>query len=317
MKTLNLGNTDMTVSNVALGIMRMNTLSATQAAEVLTTAKENGIDYIDSADIYGSGTSEEVFAKGLQAAGLKRDDFFIQSKGGIILDPKRSHGNLVFGKRYDLSKEHILAAVDGILQRMKLDYLDAFLLHRPDPLMDVTGIAEAFDQLQASGKVRHFGVSNFNAQQADMVQSAIHQRLMINQLQFSLMHTGAIDFGLHMNMSDADSVDHDGGMLEYATRKGMTVQAWSPYQYGLFEGPFIDNPKFPELNAELQKVADKYGVTKNAIATAWILRHPAHIQVVLGTMNVQHLKESVAGSDITLTGQEWYDLYLKAGHILP
>jgi predicted oxidoreductase len=295
----------------------MNTLSATQAAEVLTTAKENGIDYIDSADIYGSGTSEEVFAKGLQAAGLKRDDFFIQSKGGIILDPKRSHGNLVFGKRYDLSKEHILAAVDGILQRMKLDYLDAFLLHRPDPLMDVTGIAEAFDQLQASGKVRHFGVSNFNAQQADMVQSAIHQRLMINQLQFSLMHTGAIDFGLHMNMSDADSVDHDGGMLEYATRKGMTVQAWSPYQYGLFEGPFIDNPKFPELNAELQKVADKYGVTKNAIATAWILRHPAHIQVVLGTMNVQHLKESVAGSDITLTGQEWYDLYLKAGHILP
>ena len=317
MKSLKIGNTNMHASAIALGIMRMDQLATKDAAKVLTTAKDAGINYIDSADIYGSGESEKKFAAAMKEAGLKRDDFYIQSKGGIVLDPKRSHDGLVFGKRYDFSKEHILNAVDGILQRLHVDYLDSFLLHRPDPLMELDEVAEAFDELQTSGKVRHFGVSNFNPEQVEMLQSAVNQRLMINQLQFGLMHTGAIDAGMHVNMTDADSVNHDGGMLEYSRRKHMTVQAWSPFQYGTFAGVFVDNPKFPELNKAMQDVADKHGVTKNAIATAWILRHPAHIQVILGTMNPKHLVESAAGADVDLTRQEWYDLYLAAGHILP
>lgn len=317
MKKISIGGSHMAVSAIALGIMRMAQLSAKDAATVLTAAKNAGIDYIDSADIYGDGKSEQTFAAGMKEAGLSRDDFYIQSKGGIVLDPARSHDGLVFGQRYDFSKQHILETVDGILQRLQIDYLDAFLLHRPDPLMEVDDVAAAFDELQASGKVRHFGVSNFNPQQVQMLQDALDQKLMINQLQFGLMHTGAIDAGMHVNMQDTDSLDHDGGMLEYSRRKHMTVQAWSPFQYGMFEGVYVDNPKFPKLNEEMQKVADAHGVTKNAIATAWILRHPANIQVILGTMNPTHLKESAAGADVELTKQEWYDLYLAAGHILP
>lgn len=317
MKTVKLGNTQLEVSNVALGIMRISSLSTKDAAAALVAAKEAGINYIDSADMYGMGGSEKKFSEAMKESGLTRDDFYIQSKGGIVVDPDRSSGDVVLGKRYDFSKAHLLSAVDGILERMHVDYLDSFLLHRPDPLMEVDEIAEAFDELQTSGKVRHFGVSNFNPQQVELVQSAVHQRLMINQLQFGLMHTGMVDFGLHTNMFDADSVDHNGGLMEYSQRKQMTIQAWSPYQYGMFEGTFVDNPKFPELNAELDRLAQEKGVTKNAIATAWILRHPAKIQVILGSMNPQHIKESAAGSDVELTKQEWYDLYFKAGHILP
>ena len=207
--------------------------------------------------------------------------------------------------------------MDGILKRMGIDYLDSFLIHRPDPLMEPDEIAAAFDELQAAGKVRHFGVSNFNPQQIAMLQEAIDQKLLVDQVQFGLCHTGMIDFGLHTNMTDAAATNHDGGLIEYTRRVGMTIQTWSPFQYGTFAGTFINNAKFPELNAELAKLAAKYGVSKNAIAVAWILRHPAHMQVLLGTMNPEHIKDSAAGSDVTLTRQEWYDLYLAAGHDLP
>ncbi|GAW98095.1 aldo/keto reductase [Secundilactobacillus mixtipabuli] len=317
MKNVALGNTSLKASAVALGIMRMASLNVDDAAKVLDTVADNGVNFIDSADIYGNGKSEEIFGQALKKASVKREDLIIQSKGGIVLDPKRSHGDLVFGQRYDFDKQHLLDAVDGILQRMGIDYLDFFLLHRPDPLMEPDQVAAAFDELQAAGKVRHFGVSNCNPMQVDLIQSAVSQRLMVNQLQFGVMHTGAIDFGLHVNMSDAGSVNHDGEMIEYSRLHNMTIQAWSPYQYGMFEGPFIDNLKFPELNAKLQELADAKGVTKNAIATAWILRHPANMQVILGSMNQDHLKESIAGADVKLTKQEWYDTYFAAGNTLP
>lgn len=317
MKNVALGNTSLQVSAVALGIMRMASLNADDAAKVLDTVTDKGVNFIDSADIYGGGKSEEIFGQALKKSGVKREDLIIQSKGGIVLDPKRSHGDLVFGQRYDFSKQHLLDAVDGILKRMGIDYLDFFLLHRPDSLMEPDQVAAAFDELQAAGKVRHFGVSNCNPMQVDLLQSAVSQRLMVNQLQFGVMHTGPIDFGLHVNMSDDRSVNHDGEIIEYSRLHHMTIQAWSPYQYGMFEGPFIDNPKFPDLNAKLQELADAKGVTKNAIATAWILRHPANMQVILGSMNQNHLKESIAGADVKLTKQEWYDVYFAAGNILP
>ena len=135
MQSVNIGQSNWQASNVALGTMRMATLTPAQAADALNAALEAGINFIDSADIYGNGASEVNFGKALKLAGIKRDQLFIQSKGGIVLDPQRSHGDLVFGQRYDFSKQHLLDAVDGILQRMGVDYLDAFLLHRPDPLM--------------------------------------------------------------------------------------------------------------------------------------------------------------------------------------
>ncbi|MFC6259408.1 aldo/keto reductase [Levilactobacillus fujinensis] len=316
MKQLRLGGTDWQASAVALGIMRMATLSVADAAKALQAAHEAGITYIDSADIYGDGQSERVFKDALKESGLNRADFYIQSKGGIVLDPARSHDGLVFGQRYDFSKQHLLDSVDGILDRMGLDYLDAFLLHRPDPLMEPEEIADAFNTLQRSGKVRHFGVSNFNVQQYQMVQEAVDQKLMFNQLQFGAAHAQMVTEGLRVNMDDAPAVT-DGGMLEFARRKHITIQAWSPFQYGLFEGMFINDPKYPELNAALQKLADKYGVSKNGIATAWILRHPANVQVLLGTMTPAHIKDSAAGADVTLTKQEWYNIYFAAGNYLP
>ncbi|MCS6109326.1 aldo/keto reductase [Clostridium botulinum] len=306
MKQLYIGDTNWQASAVALGIMRMNSLTPEQAANDLDVAVSSGINYIDSADIYGGGDSEKVFGAALKQSGVNRDDIYIQSKGGIIP-----------GKSYDFSKQHIIAAVNGSLERMGIDCLDSFLLHRPDPLMEPEEVAEAFDDLQKSGKVRHFGVSNFNPQQYLLVQEAVDQRLMINQLQFSIMHTGMIDFGMHTNMTDTRSINHDGGILEFSRRMGVTIQAWSPFQYGMFAGTFIGSDKFPELNKKLQELADKYGVSKNAIATAWILRHPAEIQVIIGTMNPDHIKDSAAGSDVELTKQEWYDVYFAAGNDLP
>jgi len=317
MRQLNIGNTNWKASAVALGIMRMEALSTKDAAKTLETAVDSGINFIDSADIYGMGNSEKVFGEAMKQANISRDDIYIQSKGGIVFDPARSHGSFVFGKRYDFSKQHLIDTVDGILERMQIDYLDSFLLHRPDPLMEPEEVAEAFDDLQRAGKVRHFGVSNFNPQQFSLVQEAVDQKLLINQLQFSIAHTGMIDFGLHTNMTDARSINHDDGILEFSRRMGTTIQAWSPFQYGMFEGTFIGSDKFPELNKKLQELADKYDVSKNAIATAWILRHPANIQVIIGTMNPEHIADSAMGADIDLTKQEWYDIYFAAGNDLP
>ncbi|WP_338207866.1 aldo/keto reductase [Lactiplantibacillus paraxiangfangensis] len=306
MKTINLGHSGLQASAVALGIMRMDALNVDQATKVIETAVDLGINYVDSADIYGGGKSSEIFGAALKQSSVNRDQLYIQSKGGIVP-----------GKRYDFSKKHILDAVNGELERLGVDYLDSFLLHRPDALMEPEDVAAAFDELQASGKVRHFGVSNFNPGQVDLLQSALNQRLMINQLQFGIMHTNAIDFGLHTNMQDERSIDHDGGIIEYARLHKMTIQAWSPYQYGNFAGIFLDNPKFPKLNAAMQDLADEKHTSKSAIATAWILRHPAKFQVILGTMNPTHLAENAAGADIDLTRQEWYDIYFAAGNDLP
>ena len=303
-----IGNSYWETSAIALGIMRMAALTPTKAAAALEAALESDINFIDSADMYGDGKSELVFAAAMKEAGISRDQFFIQSKGGIVTGDE---------KRYDFSKQHLLDSVDGILKRMEIDYLDSYLLHRPDPLMEPEEIAEAFDILQASGKVRHFGVSNFNPEQFQLLQSQVDQKLLMNQLQFSIMHTGMIDYGMHTNMTDTRSFDHDGGILEFSRRKGVTIQAWSPFQYGFFEGVFVDNDKFPELNELLDKLAKKYDTNKNAIATAWILRHPANMQVIAGTMNVGRIKEIAQASEINMSREDWYELYRAAGNILP
>ncbi|GKT03338.1 aldo/keto reductase [Furfurilactobacillus entadae] len=317
MEYINLGNSDLHASNIGLGIMRMNLLSVAEATTVLETAVDLGINFFDGADIYGEGKSDTIFGQALAASGLNRSDIYVQGKVGIVLNKDRSHDGLVFGARYDFSEDHLVTAAHDELNRMGLDYFDSLLLHRPDPLMEPDQVARALTTLQTDGTARHFGVSNQNPYQIELLQHSLHQRLLINQLQFSIMHTGMIDAEMHVNMADDRSIDHDNGILAYTRLHNMTIQAWSPYQYGMFEGVFIDNPKFPELNQELQRVADRYAVTKTTIATAWILRHPAKIQTIVGSMNPARLKEIALANQVHLTAQEWYDIYLSAGNDLP
>lgn len=304
MKKITFGPTDLEVSSVILGLMRIN--NAKDPVKVLTTAIENDITFFDHADIYGRGECETIFAEALAKTDAKREELFIQSKCGIVP-----------GEMFDFSKEHIISSVEGSLQRLKTDHLDALLLHRPDTLFEPEEVAAAFDQLEKDGKVKYFGVSNQKPGQIELLKKYISQPLVANQLQFGIMHTGMIDQGIHVNMTDAGSVDHDGEILEYSRLHEMTIQAWSPYQYGFFEGVFIGNEKFPELNEKLTELADKYQTTPTGIASAWILRHPANMQVIAGTMTPHRIEEIAQASSIVLTRHEWYEVYKAAGNILP
>jgi predicted oxidoreductase len=302
---VNIGHSGLRASAIGLGLMRVSKKSDADAAQLVATAIDHGINFFDNADVYSQGKAEEKFSAALKIAAVPREKLVIQTKVGIT------------DKRYDFSKDHIIEAVNGSLERMGLDYVDSLLLHRPDPLMEPDEIAEAFLQLLNQGKVRQFGVSNFNPMQVALVQQAVPMKLIANQLQLSIMHTGMIDYGMHTNMTDPRSVDHDGGILEYSRLHDMTIQAWSPYQYGFFEGVFIDNPKFPKLNDKLHELAAKYGSNVNALAAAWILRIPANMQVIAGTMNPERLAEIADIDRIKLTKQEWYDIYFAAGNDLP
>lgn len=305
MKKINIGNSGLLGSQVVMGMMRIKG-DKVDPVEVLETANEAGINFYDHADIYGAGECEEIFAKALAQTNIKREDIIVQTKCGIRP-----------GLSFDFSKEHIIWSVEQSLKRLDMDYVDALLLHRPDTLMEPEEVAAAFDELEKSGKVRHFGVSNQKPMQIELLKKYVKQPLIANQLQFGIMHTGMIDSGIHVNMKDEGSFDHDGSILEYSRVNDMTIQAWSPYQFGFFEGVFIGNKKFPELNKKLELMADKYGSTPTGIATAWINRHPAKMQTIIGTMTPSRIKEIAAASDIVLSREDWYDLYMSAGNILP
>lgn len=303
--TMNIGASDMDASRIALGCMRMAALSEKEAEKVVNTALELGITLFDHADIYGAGKSEEIFGKVLSENKGMRERMRIQTKCGI----RKGY--------YDFSKAHILTSVDDSLKRLGVENVDLLLLHRPDALMDIEEVAETFSQLQKSGKVKQFGVSNFNSAQIELLQSACKEKLLVNQMQFGLMHAGMVRQGLETNTMYDGAVQRDLATLDYCRLHGITVQAWSPLQYGMFEGNFVDNEKFPELNSVLERLAAQYNVTKSTIAITWILRHPANIQVLAGTMNPLHLKEMCEATRVKLSRQEWYELYLAAGYMLP
>ena len=304
MKTITIGGT-MSASSVSLGCMRMSGLDDKSVDAILDTALENGINYFDHADIYGGGNSERLFGAYLKRHAGIREKIFIQSKCAI-------HDG-----QYDFSKEHIISSVEGSLSRLGVDYLDALLLHRPDTLMEPQEVAEAFSILETSGKVRHFGVSNHNPMQIELLKTAVKQPLIINQLQFSITEAGMVTSGMNMNMKNAESVMHDGSVLEYSRIQNITIQTWSPFQHGFFKGTFVDNTDYPELNAKLADVAEAYNLSKTGAAAAWILRHPAKCQVIVGTTKYRHLLDLCSADSITLTKEEWYDLYKSAGHPLP
>lgn len=305
MKNINIGNGKLNVSAIGLGCMRMNALNKNEAENVINTCLENGINFFDHADIYGNGQCEEIFADAINMNNSIREKMIIQSKCGIR------------DGLYDFSKEHILNSVDGILKRLKTDYLDSLLLHRPDTLMEPEEVAEAFRVLKANGKVRNFGVSNQNPMQIELLNKYLEDKIIINQLQFSIMHSGIIDAGINVNTMFDGSLNRDGSILEYCRLKDITIQAWSPYQFGFFEGVFLNNEQFPELNNKISEISSKYNVSNTSIATAWILRHPANIQVIVGSMNPNRLKDICTASNITLTREEWYDIYKAAGNKLP
>lgn len=304
MKNITIGG-KIPASVVSLGCMRMASLDEKKVDAIMNCAIENGVNFFDHADIYGKGDSEKLFGNYLKRNKSLRKKIIIQTKCAIR------------DGQYDFSKKHILSSVEGSLSRLGVEYVDFLLLHRPDTLMEPDEVAEAFDILEASGKVLNFGVSNHNPMQIKLLKMAVKQPISVNQLQFSVTEAGMITSGMNVNMKNSESVMHDGSILEYARINNITIQAWSPFQHGFFEGSYIDNEEFSELNEKLAEIGDKYGLTKTGVAAAWILRHPANMQLIAGTMTPSRLTEICKGADVTLTRSEWYEIYRSAGHWLP
>ncbi len=305
MKTITLNNTNLSIPEIGMGCMRIVELENADAVKSwVDTALEHGINFFDHADIYGKGRCEELFGQILTPS--LREKIILQSKCSIRP-----------GIAFDFSKEHILNSVDGILKRLNTEYLDILLLHRPDTLMEPEEVADAFRILKENGKVRHFGVSNQTPMQMELLSKYCDEPLLINQLQLSIAHCPMINSGINANMYNDSGINRDGGVLEYCRLKDITIQAWSPFQYGMFEGIFLGNEKFAELNKVIDDLAEKYNVTNSAIAVAWILRHPAGIQTIVGTTNKDRIAQISKASEIRLTREEWYALYMAAGNKLP
>ena len=306
MKTIKLGRTGMDVPVLALGCMRLADADRKQAAEYFRTALDLGLNFFDHADIYAGGRSEEVFADLVRESGVSRDKLIIQSKCGIVP-----------GKMYDFSKAHILNSVDGILKRLNTDYLDVLLLHRPDALMEPEEVAEAFDALEAAGKVRHFGVSNEDPNTLALLQKYVRQPIAADQLQLSVTNASMIEQPMNMNIGDDRNLDRDNGVLNYCRLHDITIQTWSPFQYGFMECVFLGSEKFAALNKVLEEVGARYGVSSTTISLAWILRHPAKMQAVVGSINPKRIIECAKAAEIELSRADWYEIYRGAGHRLP
>ncbi len=306
MKHIILGKTNISVPAISVGCMRLNALEQNKANEFINNAIENGATHFDHADIYGKGDCELMFGKAVKELNVKRENIFIQSKCGIV-------PNVM----YDFSYEHIINSVDGILSRLSTDYLDMLLLHRPDALIEPEIVAKAFDDLYKCGKVKAFGVSNMKPMQIELIKKYCGYDIQANQLQLSVTNSQMIRNGMEVNMFTEGSLDRDGSVLDYCRLNDITIQAWSPFQYGFFEGVFLDNDRFAELNGVINEIAQKYSVSNVSIASAWILRHPANIQMISGTMNTDRFNKICQGADIVLTREEWYKIYLAAGNMLP
>ena len=304
MKETVLGSHLRKVPSIAVGCMRLSEKSKDEMNHFIHSALEQGAYFFDHADIYGGGKSEELFGKVLQKHPELRKEMIIQSKCGIRP-----------GICFDFSKEYILASVDNILSRLQTDYLDILLLHRPDALMDPQEVSEAFDELYQAEKVRYFGVSNQNPGQIELLKKYCKQPIIINQLQFGPAHAQMIDSGIYANMDEG--IDHDGDILNYCRLNNITIQPWSTIRSSLSEDTFIDNPKYPKLNEQLDKLADKYNVSKVAIVTAWILRHPAQMQPIAGTTSIKNMLDTIKGVEVKLTREEWYAIYTAEDKPLP
>ena len=308
MRYITLGQDDKELSEIVLGMMRIKDKSVKEVEELVETALSVGINAFDLADIYGRGRCEELLGLVLKNRPDLREKMWIQSKCGIRIEEF---------SYFDFSKEYILQSVDGILERLQVDYLDSLLLHRPDALMESDQVAEAFDLLYKQGKVQNFGVSNQNPMMMELLKKDVKQPLAVNQLQLSAAFTPGFESGFHVNMEDSQAAMRDGSIFEYCKLHDVVIQAWSVLQFGYFKGNFVGNEKFQALNQVLDRLAIKYGVTSSTIAISWILRYPAKMQAVVGTTNPKHLREVSQAANFSLTRKEWYEIYLAAGNNLP
>ena len=308
MRYITLGQDDKELSEIVLGMMRIEDKSVKEVEELVETALSVGINAFDLADIYGRGRCEELLGIVLKNRPDLREKMWIQSKCGIRIEEFTY---------FDFSKDYIIKSVDGILQRLKIDHLDSLLLHRPDALMESDQVAEAFDLLYKQGKVRDFGVSNQNPMMMELLKKDVKQPLAVNQLQLSAAFTPGFESGFHVNMEDSQAAMRDGSIFEYCKLHDVVIQAWSVLQFGYFKGNFVGNEKFQALNQVLDRLAIKYGVTPSTIAISWILRYPAKMQAVVGTTNPKHLREVSQAANFSLTRKEWYEIYLAAGNNLP
>jgi predicted oxidoreductase len=310
MKTFTMPGTDITAPNVVLGLMRIQEKTDEEVRALVGAAIDAGITFVDHADLYGSGRHgcERRFAEAMRLTPSERERLVIQTKTGIMHP----------GPYFDFSYEHIVESVDESLAALDTDYLDILLLHRPDALVEPEEVARAFDDLAAAGKVRAFGVSNHTAGQLALLRKYVDRPIVANQVQLSITHAPLIAQGVAANMQGLDqSVARDDGIVDYCRLHDITLQAWSPFQAGFFDGPFLGSAKYPELNASIERLAAKYGVPPIAIAVAWITRHPANMQVVIGTTNPERVAASALGSDVPLTRPEWYELLRTAGYTVP
>lgn len=308
MRYITIGQDDKELSEIVLGMMRIEDKSVKEVEELVETALSVGINAFDLADIYGRGRCEELLGLVLKNRPDLREKMWIQSKCGIRIEEFTY---------FDFSKDYIIKSVDGILQRLKIDHLDSLLLHRPDALMESDQVAEAFDLLYKQGKVRNFGVSNQNPMMMELLKKDVKQPLAVNQLQLSAAFTPGFESGFHVNMEDSQAAMRDGSIFEYCKLHDVIIQAWSVLQFGYFKGNFVGNEKFQALNQVLERLATKYGVTSSTIAISWILRYPAKMQAVVGTTNPKHLREVSQAGNFSLTRKEWYEIYLAAGNNLP
>jgi predicted oxidoreductase len=311
MKTFTLPGTEIVAPNVVLGLMRIADKSDDEVRALVGAARDAGIDFFDHADVYGNDLHgcERRFAEAMHLTPSQRDEITIQTKAGIVRE----------GPYFDFSYEHLVESVEGSLTALQTDRIDILLLHRPDALVEPEEVARAFDELQSSGKVRAFGVSNQTPRQIDLLRKHVRQPIVANQLQLSITHEPIIAHGVAANMlAEQQSVSRDGGgIVDYCRLHDITIQAWSPFQAGFFNGVFLDSPDYPELNAVIDRLATRYDVPPIAIATAWITRHPAQMQVVLGTTNPERVAGAAQGSEIPLTRAEWYELFRASGHLVP
>ena len=294
-----------------------NPLSAADIAEahlVIDTALEAGIRIFDHADIYTFGKAEQAFGKVLTQRPELRQLMSLQSKCGIRFAD--SNGP----QRYDFSSQWIHQSVDNILSRLQIEQLDILLLHRPDPLMQPEEVAATFAQLIQSGKVKHFGVSNMQQHQLALLQSSLVDPLLVNQLELSLSHLAWLDESTTAGCSSQPPVNFSAGTLEYCRRHKVQLQGWGSLSQGLFSGKDVSKePEHIRATANLvQQLAAEYQVSNEAIVLGWLMRHPAHIQPVIGTTNIQRINACAQATAVQLSREHWYALYLSArGAALP
>ncbi|MGX1830422.1 aldo/keto reductase [Paenibacillus taichungensis] len=286
-----------------------------QAHQAVDAALSIGINFFDHADIYTFGKAEIVFGQVLKERKDLREKILIQSKCGIRFEDGPGRPG-----RYDFSSDYIRNSVDGILKRLGVEYIDFLLLHRPDPLMEPEEVAEVIHDLKESGKVRNFGVSNMSAAQMKLLQSYSNEPLIINQLEMSLAKLDWLEMGVLVNHNERINAHFPEETLEYCRLENIQIQAWGSLAQGLFSGRNLDgqSESIKETALLVKDMADQKQTSPEAILLAWLMRHPAGIQPILGTTRPDRIQKCGEAMNLTMTREEWYSLFVSSrGRRLP